>query len=313
MLLLLLLPILVSGFIYIHSNVESYYKLHRQEGQYLYLNTIKVGLVLTIVSFFICFLFNMLPPFKFGNFSFDFVKILEREFKILFNTEIQARQFSWILIISTTSISTAYIYPWLIEKFKIFKIFTELLKENFELIIRDSIKFKARFKRTPKYISSNCIIQPYLLYIANNKHFERLNRKLRIKAKILYKTEILGRIIKDSPLDRLLLDAFNGKKLVMFTLRNRQVYIGRVSSTGEPTENKGVDQEVCLIPIMSGYRDEKSLSVDLITHYREIDKTIYLTLRQDEIISATEFDLNAYETFKKQKLKKKGLSLNINW
>ena len=138
-----------------------------------------------------------------------------------------------------------------------------------------------------------------------------MNRKLRIKAKILHKTEILGRIIKDSPLDRLLLDAFNGKKLVMFTLRNRQVYIGRVSSTGEPTENKGVDQEVCLIPIMSGYRDEKSLSVDLITHYREIDKTIYLTLRQDEIIS--EFDLNAYETFKKQKLKKKGLSLNINW
>lgn len=44
MLALLILPLLVSGFIVCHSHPYYYYKLHRQQGQYLYLHAARLGL-----------------------------------------------------------------------------------------------------------------------------------------------------------------------------------------------------------------------------------------------------------------------------
>src|SRR5690606_12039523 len=44
MLALLILPLLVSGFIVSHSHPYYYYKLHRQQGQYLYLHAARLGL-----------------------------------------------------------------------------------------------------------------------------------------------------------------------------------------------------------------------------------------------------------------------------
>src|SRR5690606_1113621 len=43
MLAFLILPLLVSGFIVCHSHPYYYYKLHRQQGQYLYLHAARLG------------------------------------------------------------------------------------------------------------------------------------------------------------------------------------------------------------------------------------------------------------------------------
>lgn len=53
MLLLLIIPLLVSGFLTSHIHPLHYYKLHRHEGQYLYIHTAYLGLVCFTASLFI--------------------------------------------------------------------------------------------------------------------------------------------------------------------------------------------------------------------------------------------------------------------
>lgn len=49
--IILILPILVSGFMYCHLHPYYYFKLHRFEGQYLYLQAAKQGLYILILAF----------------------------------------------------------------------------------------------------------------------------------------------------------------------------------------------------------------------------------------------------------------------
>ena len=56
MLLLLIIPLLVSGFLTSHIHPLHFYKLHRHEGQYLYIHTAYLGLVCFTVSFLINFI-----------------------------------------------------------------------------------------------------------------------------------------------------------------------------------------------------------------------------------------------------------------
>ncbi|HCV77558.1 MAG TPA: hypothetical protein DGS68_12635, partial [Pseudomonas sp.] len=50
MFLLLLLPILVSGFLVCHKHPLYFYRLHRYEGQYLYLQSARFGLFCTLLA-----------------------------------------------------------------------------------------------------------------------------------------------------------------------------------------------------------------------------------------------------------------------
>jgi len=81
----------------------------------------------------------------------------------------------------------------------------------------------------------------------------------------------------------------------MLSLSDRKVYVGKIITMGEPNELEGPDQEVTLIPVMSGYRDRDTLSVVFNTQYDETDKSVRITLRQDMVISATRFSFEAYE------------------
>lgn len=49
------------------------------------------------------------------------------------------------------------------------------------------------------------------------------------------------------------------------------------------------------MPLMSGYREKDNLKVEFTTFYEEVDADIYLSLRQEAILSATEFDFTAYQ------------------
>jgi hypothetical protein len=82
------------------------------------------------------------------------------------------------------------------------------------------------------------------------------------------------------------------------------VYVGRVMSLGEPTERQGPTQEISIVPVSSGYRDKDTLSVTLTNYYEDSDDTkdFYLTLKQDNIVSACEFVESLYEKSQKTKL-----------
>lgn len=66
-----------------------------------------------------------------------------------------------------------------------------------------------------------------------------------------------------SPLEQLLLKALNEKKYVMVTLSNGKVYIGRVSRSLAPEDDRSFE----VLPIKSGYREGEMQRLELTTHY----------------------------------------------
>jgi hypothetical protein len=52
---------------------------------------------------------------------------------------------------------------------------------------------------------------------------------------------------------------------------------------------------------VSGYRKKDNLKIEFTTFYEEVDADIYLSLRQEAILSATEFDFTAYQSWNPSK------------
>jgi hypothetical protein len=65
MLALLIIPVLVAGFIACHIHPTYYYKLHRYEGQYLYLKSTELGLKCLFIALAIAFFFHSVIPDSF--------------------------------------------------------------------------------------------------------------------------------------------------------------------------------------------------------------------------------------------------------
>ncbi|WCE10093.1 hypothetical protein [Pseudomonas sp. JBR1] len=245
MFLLLLLPILVSGFLVCHKHPLYFYRLHRYEGQYLYLQSARFGLFCTLLAVSLHLgLAQLLQgrSWSWGDrtFSFDYfaglAELLRRT-----GTLDDPLQAAWILLVTVTAL---------------------LIPTAWAALARSTIKRK------------------YGLTEDN------------------YRTFILAGILKDSPLDDLLMTASINRETLMLTLEERKVYVGRITTLGEPSETEGADQDVCIKPIMSGYRDKDKLWVTFTTHYADKGKDIYLTLKQSQIVSATRFDFDAYEAFR---------------
>ena len=112
----------------------------------------------------------------------------------------------------------------------------------------------------------------------------------------------MNKVFCDSPLDHLFLKCLNDKTILMFHLEDRKVYVGSVTKMGEPTEDKGLDQEIEIKPIFSGHRATETMEVFLKTEYRKGDN-IKITIKQNKIISATIFNKDAYLYHKEKRLR----------
>lgn len=116
------------------------------------------------------------------------------------------------------------------------------------------------------------------------------------------KIYVIGSILEDSPLDTLLFNlSLQKDKYGMFSMTNNKVYVGKVIDLGEPTETDGMNQGISIMPLLSGYRDKETLKVKFTTDYKDGGSDIYLTLRQDSILSVSEFSFDAYEKWNPQK------------
>jgi hypothetical protein len=74
---------------------------------------------------------------------------------------------------------------------------------------------------------------------------------------------------------------------------------------GEPNETEGADQEIILVPILSGYRDKDTLEVELNIPYETVNPNLAVVIRQERIISASKFDFEIYRKFKELTVPKK--------
>jgi hypothetical protein len=76
-----------------------------------------------------------------------------------------------------------------------------------------------------------------------------------------------------SPLEQLLLKALNKGKYVMVTLSNGKVYIGRVTISLTPEDDRSFE----VLPIMSGYREGERQRLEITTHYADVYQQIIET------------------------------------
>lgn len=243
MVLLLIIPLLISGFRYSHLNPHYFYRLHQQEGQYLYIHAAHLGTqcfaVSMAVNVLLVFTFSIFSCFVSGSTSHvAFTAALFEKHLLLKPNE--SRQAAWYLFISVFSI-----FP----------------------------------------------VPQFLTYLHTRKN------KNRFSSKDLYKTFIIGELVRNNPLDYFLLNAALTKQVVMLSMRDRKVYVGQIARTSEPNETQAAAQEIEIVPAMSGFRHKDNLSVKLTTMYEEIDHDFTLILRQDEILSATYFETDIFYTF----------------
>lgn len=111
-------------------------------------------------------------------------------------------------------------------------------------------------------------------------------------------------ILGDSPLAAQLYHLYLQRKPAMLSMADRKVYVGMIADMGEPTETEGPDQEIALLPMLSGYRDKDTLKVEFTTFYKRsydhepgtepTGRALTIILRQCNIVSATEFSDSAY-------------------
>lgn len=243
MLALLLAAVIANAFILLRLSPSNFYKLHRYDGQLLYIKATFIGIFFTAAAY----LLN-------GYFSITVM-------------------LSDLLSIAEPTIFTDKEHLVNFFIFFFFSAFLSFLYCGLERLFLLSIAFY-KFRGTD-------------------------NISYRQMAKIL----LMYKLLKDSPLDKLLYLSYVQNKFLLITMSDRKVYVGRVISLGEPNESQGPDQEICIVPVFSGYRDKDTLSVSLNNIYAGISEVddAYLVLKQDNIVSACEFIESLYHEFSGRK------------
>ncbi len=243
MYLLLILPILVGGFVVCNSNPYYYYKLHRYEGQYLYLKSAYLGVISLITFSVIALLCNYLLPSSYQVFGHDIPLDVVAMLKSLLEDVVtndsgkQLTSFAWIVLLSVGSVLTSYLWA----------------------------------------VASKIVL------VGKCGSLEH--------SKIL----LMSKVLSDSPMDRLLFESYLYSRPLILSLECGKVYVGTISSLGEPNEAEGMDQEISLIPLMSGFRRKDTLSVDFTTYYDAIDTDLNIVIRQEQVLLASVFYFDVYK------------------
>jgi hypothetical protein len=235
----LVAAVIANAFILLRFSPLNFYKLHRYDGQLLYIKATFLGVITTAVTY----LFNA----YFGVVSF---------------------------ISGSLHIQQLHIFPEAehLDLFFIFFLFTLLISAVYCLLERSALWLWAFYKF---------------------RGTEDISYRQMAKIMLMYK------LLKDSPLDKLLYLSYVQNRFLLITLSDRKVYVGRVISLGEPNEHEGPDQEIAIVPVFSGYRNKDSLEVSLTTTYKDTADTgdVYLVLKQTNIVSACEFVESLYQKF----------------
>lgn len=104
---LLIVPILVAGFMACHIHPVFSYKLHRYEGQYLYLKSAETGLKCFAIAFVICLAAHWLMP---DNWSLPSGLASVLQHAGISNRD-EALRTSWFLVLSTLTCLS----PWVLK------------------------------------------------------------------------------------------------------------------------------------------------------------------------------------------------------
>lgn len=112
---------------------------------------------------------------------------------------------------------------------------------------------------------------PIYAYLAAKVRFRITRYRHGLKNDYLTRSFILETMLPTSTHQALLLDSLFNKRLYMFSMEDRKVYIGWVKYFGNLQDHdSNNDEGFSIIPIYSGFRDKDQLTVEFTTFYDKV-------------------------------------------
>ncbi|HCJ1575898.1 hypothetical protein NY416_07490 [Enterobacter hormaechei] len=217
----LIIPLLVSGFIVITTHPFHFFRLHRYDGQLLYMKAAKYGLWCLVWSVFIAFIIKYYFP------SAHLVTDVSQSLG-LGESLYQKRITGWLIFLSCTSVLLAWLSG---------------VIANWFTTLRSQMIYRFFYK---KDISIE-------------------------ESKELVKLRTLQDLVTEGSMDSVFFDSLIDRKSILVSMTNKKVYVGIVNALGEPNEKDGPNQQISILPIMSGYRDKDTLNVCFTNDYNNIE------------------------------------------
>lgn len=251
--LLIIVPLLVSGYMVCIRHPFFYVRLHRFQGQLLYLQVARMGMACLIVS-------TLLTAAVLAV-SKQAVPIMGH----VIATDYSSYLGTLLVQLDIASEKNGTLWVFLMQ------------------------------------VGLTALVIPFFwsaLYVGAKKKILQLETDVQLHSLLA-----LG-VLEGTPFRILLREPIVQCRPCMFSLNDRKVYVGIVLFAGTPTESEGVDHAFTLIPILSGYRDKDTLEVTLNTHYSTAANPPPITLIQENVVSATQFDFTLWNAVHTRKTRK---------
>lgn len=251
--LLIIVPLLVSGYMVCIRHPFFYVRLHRFQGQLLYLQVARMGMTCLIVSTLltaaVLAVSKQAVPIMGHVIATDYSSYLGT---LLVQLDIASEKNGTLWVFLMQVGLTALVIPFFWSAF----------------------------------------------YVGAKKKILQLETDVQLHSLLA-----LG-VLEGTPFRVLLRESIVQCRPCMFSLNDRKVYVGIVLFAGTPTESEGVDHAFTLIPILSGYRDKDTLEITLNTHYSTAANPPPITLIQENVVSATQFDFTLWNAVHTRKTRK---------
>lgn len=278
MLAILILPILVAGYIATSFDPATSLKIKKLDGQKLYIEVSKYGLMIFAVALFLV----IKTPLG------STVGLLSGELLELMNEKTQPsyiNKASLVVVLSILTIGCAYVAGTVYSGFYIWKASVEIGSEERKKFIANLSKVIRRGG-----------LEVGIAYF--NKKKKALDEIIQHDLHL----DELRELVADSPLDSFLLESFLQKRFVQLSLKNDKVYIGAIIAMGDIEDD--AFKEIAMLPMISGYRDKETRRIHLPNVYPWVSNeeemqsddpvldAVYIP--RDEVYSFSGFSLNVY-------------------
>ncbi|WP_192874052.1 hypothetical protein [Pseudomonas congelans] len=259
---LLLLPLLVSGFLVCLKDPTIYCRLHRYEGQMLYLQVGRYGIYCFLAAMFVTAALAGLFSHDWGVFCPKWAQTNDAASPVCF------------------AVNTDFMGA------------LGQMGQDFDISGKN-------FSQVGVFLALSGLLTLAMPGLGAFFTVKILKWQLKASKEEEIAAYLLGESVEHSPICSTLFDAFVDKEEVMITMADRKVYVGYIMDVGAPTEVTGVNQEILLIPTVSGYRDKDTLKVVYTTDYPSDTPLRPIGFRQENIVSISIFSEEVREAFKR--------------
>ncbi|KFE45636.1 MULTISPECIES: hypothetical protein [Pseudomonas] len=266
---LLLLPLLVSGFLVCLKDPTIYCRLHRYEGQMLYLQVGRYGIYCFLAAMFVTAALAGLFSHDWGVFCPKWAQTNDAASPVCF------------------AVNTDFMGA------------LGQMGQDFDISGKN-------FSQVGVFLALSGLLTLAMPGLGAFFTVKILKWQLKASKEEEIAAYLLGESVEHSPICSTLFDAFVDKEEVMITMVDRKVYVGYIMDVGAPTEVTGVNQEILLIPTVSGYRDKDTLKVVYTTDYPSDTPLRPIGFRQENIVSISIFSDEVREAFKRADYERAG-------